>query len=42
MKNKYPICVIDLRFQVDHNNLKKIQIFEDTEVLLMMLDCLWY
>ena len=29
MKNKYPIQVIDLRFQVDHINPKKIQLFEE-------------
>ena len=29
MKNKYPIQVIDLRFQVDHINSKKIQLFEE-------------
>ena len=28
MKKKYPIQVIDLRFQNDHNNPKKIQLFE--------------
>ena len=28
MKNKYPIQVIDLRFQVDHNNPRKTQPFE--------------
>ena len=28
MKNKYPIQVIDLRFQVDHVSPKKIQLFE--------------
>ena len=28
MKNKYPIQVIDLRFQVDHITPKKIQLFE--------------
>ena len=27
MENSYSIQVIDLRFQVDHNNLKKIQLF---------------
>ena len=29
MKNVYPIQVIDLRFQVDHITLKKIQLFRD-------------
>ena len=29
MKNIYPIQVIDLRFQVGHNNPKKIQIHEE-------------
>ena len=29
MKNKYPIQVIDLRFQVDHITPKKIQLFEE-------------
>ena len=29
MNNKYPIQVIDLRFPVDHNNLEKIQNFEE-------------
>ena len=29
MKNYYPIQVIDLRFQVDHNTLKKVQLFEE-------------
>ena len=28
MRNKYPIHVIDLRCQVDHITLKKIQLFE--------------
>ena len=29
MKNKYLIQVKDLRFQVDHSNPKKIQLFEE-------------
>ena len=29
MKNKYPIQIIDLRFQVDHINPKKIGLFEE-------------
>ena len=29
MKNKYPILVIDLRFQPDHRTPKKIQLFEE-------------
>ena len=29
MKNRYPIQVIDLRFQVDHIKSKKIQLFEE-------------
>ena len=29
MKTKYPIQVIDLRFQVDHITPKKIQLFEE-------------
>ena len=29
MKTKYPFQVIDLRFQVDHINPKKIQLFEE-------------
>ena len=29
MKNKYPIQVIDLRFQVDQITAKKIQLFEE-------------
>ena len=29
MKNFHPIQTIDLRFQVDHNTPKKIQLFED-------------
>ena len=29
MKNKYPIQVIDLRFQTDHISPKKIQLFEE-------------
>ena len=29
MKNKYSFQVIGLRFQVDHNNPKKIQLFEE-------------
>ena len=29
VKNTYPIQVIDLRFQVDHINSKKIQLFEE-------------
>ena len=28
MKNEYPIQFLDLRFQVDHNNPQKIQLFE--------------
>ena len=32
MKNKYPIQVIDLRFQIDHINPKKIQLFEEYRV----------
>ena len=29
MKNKYPIQVLGLRFQVDHNIAKKIQLIEE-------------
>ena len=29
MKKKYPIQVIDLRFQFDHINPQKIQLFEE-------------
>ena len=29
MKNKYPIQVLGLRFQVDHNIPKKIQLIEE-------------
>ena len=29
MKNKYPIQVIDLRFQLDHITPKKMQLFEE-------------
>ena len=29
VKTKYPFQVIDLRFQVDHINPKKIQLFEE-------------
>ena len=29
MKTKYPIQVIDLRFQADHITPKKIQLFEE-------------
>ena len=29
MKNKYPIQLIDLRFQVNHNNPKKKGLFEE-------------
>ena len=29
MKNKYPIQLIDLSFQVDHITFKKIQLFEE-------------
>ena len=29
MKNKYPIQVIDLRYQVDHITPKKTQLFEE-------------
>ena len=29
MKDKYPIQVIDLRFQTDHITPKKIQLFEE-------------
>ena len=39
MKNIYPTQVIDLRLQVDHVNLKKIQLFEEKGVLLKVLDC---
>ena len=28
MKNKYPIQVIDLRFQRDHSNPQKVRLFE--------------
>ena len=42
MKNSYPIQVIDVRFQVDDVNLKKINNFRNIEVLLIMLDCFWY
>ena len=40
MKNKYPIQVIDLRFQVDHISPKKIQLFEELILIpsLLMLD----
>ena len=43
IKNFYPIQVIDLRFQVDHNTPKKIQLFEefsedlDNEILFVIL-----
>ena len=30
MKTKYPIQVIDLRFQIDHTTPKKIQLFEES------------
>ena len=29
MKNKYPIQVIDLRYQADHITPKRIQLFEE-------------
>ena len=29
MKNKYPIQVCDLRFQIDHINPQKSQLFEE-------------
>ena len=29
IRKKYPIQVIGLRFQIDHNNPKKIQLFEE-------------
>ena len=29
IKNKYPIQIIDLRFQVDHITPQKIQLFEE-------------
>ena len=32
MKDKYPIQVVDLRFQVDHITPKKIQLFEESRV----------
>ena len=32
LKNKYPIQVIDLRFQADHITSKKIQLFEEYRV----------
>ena len=40
MKNKYPIQVIDLRFQVDHINPEKIIYLKNVGVLLILLDCL--
>ena len=38
MKNTYPIQVIDLRFQVDHINPKKIQFLKNIEQIQQMLD----
>ena len=32
MKIKYPLQVIDLRYQVDHINPKKTQLFEEDRV----------
>ena len=29
MKNNYPIQLIDLRFQIDHINLRKMGLFEE-------------
>ena len=29
MKNRYPLQLIDLRFQVDHNDPKKMGLFQD-------------
>ena len=40
MKNKYPIQVIDLRFQVDHITPKKIQLFEEYRFNPANVDCL--
>ena len=41
MKTKYPFQVIDLRFQVDPNNPKKFQLFEEnrgaTNARLLMI-----
>ena len=31
MKTEYPIQIIDIRVQVDHDNPKKIQLFEDSK-----------
>ena len=38
MKNKYPIQVIELRFQVDHITPKKINCLKNIEITQMMLD----
>ena len=38
IKNKYPIQVIDLRFQVDHITPKKINYLKNIEQILLMLD----
>ena len=40
MKTKYPFQVIDHRFQVDHINSKKIQLFEDYRGATNMLKIL--
>ena len=38
MKNKYPIQVIQLRFQIDHITPKKIKYLKKIGITLMMLD----
>ena len=40
VKNRYPIQVIDLRFQVDHINPKKYNFLTNIEQILQMQDYL--
>ena len=39
IKNKYRFQLIDLRFQVDHNNPKKRDYLKNLDLQLIMLDC---
>ena len=38
-ENKKLIEMIDLRHQLDHITLKKIQLFQEYVIVLIMLDC---
>ena len=41
MISKYPIQVIDLRFQVDHMDPKNFNYLKNIEAQQLMLDCFW-